>query len=135
PAPPGLTANLGKIGYLYNHFGKYFLSPTDGTGMQLALYELLYAPSTDLSSGDFQVNPFTTDAGAYASALNYLSIAATAPDERAIFLNVIPEQPTGDLGRQGMLVTETFSFANKTVVGGDLNITITPDDTNEVGVP
>ena len=133
PSPPGLAANVGRIGYLYNEIGADLLSPTNGTAMQLALYELVYDVTPDLTSGKFVVNQSTTNPGEYTAAVNYLT-ASLGKDQRNFFLNVTPATPIGDLGRQGMIVTEKFNFANR-VAQGDLSITITPDDTNEVGQP
>jgi len=115
PAAPGLTNNIDRIGYLYNTFGRSLLSPTDGTGLQLALYELIYDAAPDFNSGSFTVDQANTDGAAYAAALGYLA-ASVGKDQRAVFLNVTPPTPTGDRGRQGMIVTENFNFANKPVI-------------------
>ena len=112
PSPPGLAANIGAIGYLYNEFGTRLLSPTNGTALQLALYELVYDVTPDLTSGNLIVNQATTDPAAYAAALSFLA-AASGKDQRAVFLNVTPPTPIGDTGRQGMIVTERFNFANR----------------------
>ncbi len=130
PQTPGLATNIGKIGYLYNTYGRQLLSPTDGTALQLALYELIYDTTPDLTSGNYIVNAGGTNPAAYAAANAFLA-AAVDKDERAVFLNLTQD---AQIGEQGMLVTENFNFANK-IVAGDLNITITPDQTNEVGVP
>ena len=135
PSPPGLAANIGQIGYLYNEIGTNLLSPTNGTGLQLALYELVYDATPNLASGDFVVDQANTDPGAYAAALGYLA-ASSGKDQRSVFLNVTPPTPTGDLGRQGMIVTEKFNFANRPAPPPpELSITITPSETNEVGEP
>src|SRR4029079_15399941 len=105
----------------------------EGTALQLALYELEYDVSPDLASGNFVVNSATTDPTAYALANGYLA-ASLGKDQRAFFLHVTPPAPIGDVGRQGLIVTENFNFAN-TAVRPDLSITITPDSTNEVGQP
>jgi hypothetical protein len=64
-----------------------------------------------LNSGNFVVNQLTTDPGAYAAANAFLA-ASVGKDERVVLLNVTPEMPTGDLGRQGMIVADNFNFAN-----------------------
>jgi hypothetical protein len=133
PPPPGLATNIGRIGYLYNEFGTNLLSPTQGTGLQLALYELIYDATPNLASGNLVVNQATTNPTAYAAAVNYLA-ASAGKDQRAYFLNVSPPTPTGDQGRQGMLVTESFNFANRPAhAQASAKIQITPNDTNEVG--
>src|SRR5207249_892164 len=87
PLTPTTMANLGRIGYLYNHFGMNLAANSaDGAGMQLAISELEYDATPDLSSGNFVVLP-GTDPAALAAAQNYLNLSA-GKDERAVYLNV-----------------------------------------------
>ena len=113
--PPAVTTNLGQIGWLYNHYGKNLASSgADGAGLQLALYELVYDSTPNLTSGGFVVDQSKTDPVAFAAAQNYLALAA-GRDERAIFLNTIDPVDTTDpatWGTQGFITTESFNFAN-----------------------
>ncbi|MDZ4819877.1 MAG: SdrD B-like domain-containing protein, partial [Planctomycetota bacterium] len=105
PLPPGLAANIGRIGYLYNTFGTDLLAaPTDRAGLQIAIWELIYDASPDLNSGAFTVGPGPSNAAAIAAANSYLAISA-GQDQRAIFLNdLAPPFPNpAGLGNQGML--------------------------------
>ncbi len=118
PNTTTLTTNLGQIGYLYNHYGR-FLQPggpqnnasVNGAGLALAMWELEYDSTPDLLNGNFQVLS-TANPNVLAAANYYLSQSA-GKDERAFFLN----NTTAPLGSftvaQGMITTDLFNFANR----------------------
>jgi hypothetical protein len=68
------TANFGRIAYLYNHYGLASLSATDAAGLQLAMWELEYDTTPDLSSGNF----YATGPGAGGSQSDYNAAVARA---------------------------------------------------------
>src|SRR5262249_39240614 len=91
PIAPGLTNNVGRIGWLYNTFGQQALSPTDAAGLQLALWELIYDVNPDLNAGNFSLRPgfnTTPDAVASVAAANSYLTQSAGKDQRGIFLNV-----------------------------------------------
>ncbi len=109
-----VTTNLGRIGYLYNEFGTKLLPAAQATGLQLAMYELLYDNVPNFSNGNFVLITSTTDAAAVTAANSFLSQSA-GKDQRAIFLNVPLSVPGGTSGTQSQLTTELFNFSNNIV--------------------
>lgn len=116
PMAPTSTDNVGRIGYLYNHFGIDPLSPAAAAGLQLAIWELLYDDSPDLAGGDFQVaapGPGSpTDPAAYAAAQAFMDRSA-GKAEWVYFLNdrLSPDELPDVSNTQGMIATEGFNFA------------------------
>jgi uncharacterized repeat protein (TIGR01451 family)/choice-of-anchor A domain-containing protein len=110
--PNALAVNAGRIGYLYNHFGTELLTdPAQSQGLQLAIWELEYDTTPDLSSGNFSVS--SAIPGALDDAQNYLDISA-GKSEPVSFLNLPPGAPQD--GNQGMIATGSLNFANVPVL-------------------
>ena len=111
-----LPDNIDRIGYLYNEYGRELLSSAEGTGLSLALYELIYDSTPDLTAGNFTVidppDTATLNQQAYDLAEFYLQ-ASEGKDQSAIFLNVL----VNGSNRQGMIATELFNFSNIPATG------------------
>jgi hypothetical protein len=113
PSSPISTYNAGEIAYLYSKFGTQLLSPTQGAGLQLAIWALEYNSGGGLS-GAFQVTApgagSPTDASAYAAAQAYLA-DAQGKSADAYFLE--DSGAVGSYGMQSMITTESINFANR----------------------
>ncbi|MFO0806215.1 MAG: SdrD B-like domain-containing protein [Gemmataceae bacterium] len=116
---PTTADNLGRIAYLYNTYGRTpFTGPTASAseaGLGLALYELIYDSTPNLAAGNFRVQMAANDPVVLA-ANNYLAESA-GKNQSAVFLNVNtpPDASPAFSNSQGMLATELFNFANRTV--------------------
>jgi hypothetical protein len=110
PNSTTLTTNLGRIGYLYNHYGRGLLSADLAASLQLAVWELEYDATPDLNAGNFHLTPafFATPQNVIDGANNFIGLSA-GKDERAFFL-VSGDPPQGV--SQGMLTTDLINFAN-----------------------
>ncbi len=108
PLDPAVTDNIGRIGYLYNHFGQTSQGPTNGAALQLAIWELLYDKSPDLYSGNFTLGA-SNDPTIVAAANSFLTQSA-GKSEDAYFLNVKTDK--GDYNGQSMICTDECDFDN-----------------------
>jgi uncharacterized repeat protein (TIGR01451 family) len=134
--PNALATNAGRIGWLYNTFGTATLTdPAQSQGLQLAIWELVYDTTPDLSQGNFSVSSGVP--GAIADAQNYLNLSA-GKSEPAYFLNLPPGAPL--VGGQGMIATGRLNFSNVPAVTvgdfvwNDVNANGL-QDTGEAGIP
>ncbi|MFO0947736.1 MAG: SdrD B-like domain-containing protein [Planctomycetota bacterium] len=117
----GFPHNEGRVAYLYNHYGISSLgSGPKAAALQLAVWELLYDNTDDLSSGNFRV--LGSGSNAYTPPAEYNAVLAFAngflaesvgKNEVATFLNVAthPNTPT-ETRMQGLIATGSLNFAN-----------------------
>jgi uncharacterized repeat protein (TIGR01451 family) len=108
PVVPESTSVLlhgGEVAYLYNHFANSVSDNDHASALQIAIWELITDPVTDLSSGNYR---YTQTPAIVALANNYLS-AAAGQNESAIYL-----APTGSLPTdgQGVLMPSTAIVTN-----------------------
>ena len=131
PITPGLSTNTGQVGYLYNHFGQASLGPTNGAGLQLAIWELLYDSSPSLTSGDFKLVG-TNDSTIVTAAQSYLDKSA-GKSEDAYFLKINPDLSLSGQSGQSMISTDLINFTADPIASGSLS-GVVYEDKNVNGV-
>jgi uncharacterized repeat protein (TIGR01451 family) len=129
PRFPGLDINIGRIGFLFNQFGTEPLTAAHAAGMNLALWELVYDVTPDLSAGNFRASG-STEAMIWAN--HYLGISA-GKYEAVLFLNVPdvitnPAIPMKMTRNQGILAQGSFNFANVPATSAEADLSITKID-------
>jgi hypothetical protein len=110
PMSPGLATNIGRIGYLYNHYGTAQLDSIHAAALQMALWELEYDATPDFNSGNFVLTGFDDVPDTVPVANFYLNDSA-GKNERAFFLNLT--DPNSGASQQGMIATESYNFLNQ----------------------
>jgi hypothetical protein len=98
PVSPGLTTNYGRIGYIFNHFGNAVQNgpqpssnpAVNGAGLQLALWELEYDTTPDLTSGNFSIASSTPQN--IKDAANYYLTQSAGKSEDIYYLNYLQPQ-------------------------------------------
>ncbi|MCL4202707.1 MAG: DUF11 domain-containing protein [Pirellulaceae bacterium] len=118
PRFPGLEQNVGRIGFLYNQFGTVPLSATNAAALNLALWELVYDATPNLTVGNFRASA----SPATISWANYYLNVSAGKFEAVMFLNVPdpvvnPTDPMENSRSQGILSQTSFNFANVPVPG------------------
>jgi uncharacterized repeat protein (TIGR01451 family) len=118
PRFPGLEQNVGRIGFLFNQFGTAALSSTNAAALNLALWELVYDVTPNLSAGNFRAS---ASSATIAWANYYLNVSADKY-EAVMFLNVPdpvldPSAPIKNSRSQGVLAQTSYNFANVPVPG------------------
>jgi protocatechuate 3,4-dioxygenase beta subunit len=129
PASPGLPANAGEIGYLYNQFGLAALSsPTQAAGLQLAIWALEYNTTPNLTGGNLTVSG--ASAAAITAANQFLADAA-GQSEPVAFINI--SDCASPSGRQGMLAPDSLNFANAPRSNPSINTTASASNGGVIG--
>jgi fimbrial isopeptide formation D2 family protein/uncharacterized repeat protein (TIGR01451 family) len=113
PRFPGLEQNIGRIGFLFNQYGTVSMGTTVAAALNLALWELVYDVTPDLTAGNFRASATSTT---MAWASYYLNVSA-GKYEAVMFLNVDdpdvdPADPMQNSRSQGILAQNSFNFAN-----------------------
>ena len=111
PVSPGLTTNIGQIGYLYNHYGTTVQTPTNGAALQLAVWSELYNTPPSLSGPNFMVNTAVTSQAIINQANAYIT-EAQGKSEDAYFLNMTAAELTNLAGGQSMIGTDQLNFVS-----------------------
>ncbi|MCX5676950.1 MAG: SpaA isopeptide-forming pilin-related protein [Planctomycetota bacterium] len=120
PPAPALSQNVGRIGYLFNHYGMTDLSMTglskvDGAALQAAIWELEFDATPDLGSGNFGPvipwAPYTDpdEVNAIVARANAYLAESAGRSEAVTFLDPAPHEGQR---RQGVLATGSYNFAN-----------------------
>ena len=120
PNSTTLTTNIGRIGYLYNHYTRFLQSGApsndpsiNGAGLQLATWALEYDANPNVTPGAAPGNNFQVLANTPQSvidAANYFLALSVGKSEHVYFLNSSAPKFTGPA--QGMLATDLFTFKN-----------------------
>ena len=115
------TEAAGRISFLYNHFGNSSLTNIQGPALQLAIWELIYDQSPDLSfsTGNFQTsgpvdaNDQTLFDAVIQQANSYLSLSQ-GKFENATFLDArTPASTENPEFSQSVIASGSLDFLNK----------------------
>jgi hypothetical protein len=108
PADSVLPNNSGRIGYLYNHYGTVLRnSNADAAGLQIAIWELEYDATPDLSSGNFVYGYSDADDAAVRAAAQFYIADSAGKNETAIYLSA---DSSISNGLQSAIATGSFNF-------------------------
>lgn len=122
---PTPTFNGGEIAYLYNHFGTAPLSDgAHAAALQLAVWELEYDATPDLSSGNFVYT------GSLASQAQAYIDAAAGKFETATFLSATSSV---EGGLQSMIIPGSCDFGNTPFSKVTPSISTTPGGSVVIG--
>jgi hypothetical protein len=104
-----LPQNAGQIAYLYNHHGLTPLSNLGAAGLQIAIWELEYDNTPNLTSGNFILGSSTPNYASVKQSADAFLAESAGKYETAIVLDgaLIPH-PAG----QSILAAESYNFAN-----------------------
>jgi hypothetical protein len=111
PLDLGVPYNAGRIGYLYNHYGATpIASDADAAALQIAIWELEYDPTPDLSSGNFVYGASDRDDAAILARAQFLLADSAGKGEDAVYLRAYLPDPTGN-GMQSMIAAGMYNLA------------------------